>query len=80
MYLIGISEGSMCGTTERKVVTLTNCSEPGQHLTECIVTASDSCTTCSYLILTCFTGWCIGYRAVLDIIRYLFQLPVLMER
>ncbi len=56
IYLIGIAGGESFGSTQRKVVTLTNCSEPGQHLTECMVTASDSCTTCSILSLTCFLG------------------------
>ncbi len=58
MYvLIGIAAGGSCGSTiQRKVVTLTNCSEPGQHLTECMVTASESCTTCFILFLTCFPG------------------------
>ncbi len=48
--MYGIANGP-CGTTQRKVVTLTNnCNEPGQHLTEFMVTASDNCTRVDYRI------------------------------
>ncbi len=36
-----------------------------------MVTTSDSCTTCYYLTLTCFPGWCISYRAILDVSLFL---------
>ena len=64
-FIIIVRANGPCGTTQRKVVTLTNCSEPGQHLTECMVTASDNCITCSYLSSTCFPGWCIMLPACL---------------
>ncbi|XP_064397189.1 deleted in malignant brain tumors 1 protein-like isoform X2 [Halichondria panicea] len=57
-YSGSVRANGPCGTTQRKVVTLTNCSEPGQHLTECMVTASDNCITCSYLSSTCFPALC----------------------
>ncbi|XP_064397205.1 scavenger receptor cysteine-rich type 1 protein M130-like [Halichondria panicea] len=57
-YSGSVRANGPCGTTQRKVVTLTNCSEPGQHLTECMVTASDNCITCFYLSSTCFPAVC----------------------
>ena len=50
--MYGIANGPCGTTTQRKVVTLTNHSEPGQHLTECMVMASDNCTRVDYRILS----------------------------